>query len=413
MQDLCAREAPFNKSMHSVYISVPFCRSKCTYCNFASGVFSAGQMGRYVERVSEDIRSFRAYAASAGAEIPETVDSVYLGGGTPSLLPADELKKLFFALRQEFKVLPKAEVTVECAPGTLTDEIIRALATRGVNRVSLGVQSFVDKEAASVARLHTREKTLSDIERLRKAGISNINVDLIAGLPHQTRESWEYSVEQAIATGVPHVSVYMLEVDEDSRLGRELIAGGTKYHAHFVPDGDLTADFYETACERLNAAGIEQYEISNFARAGFESRHNLKYWTRQPYLGFGVDAHSMLPSRNGGEAESIRLATTDDYDRYFVAADFKASSVSQEQALEESFFLGLRLNSGVDLESLRQEFCASVDKFAATIDGLVEEDLLIRSGENLRLTNRGRLLSNEVFQRFIVREELVREIDSA
>ena len=329
------------------------------------------------------------------------MDSIYLGGGTPSLLPADELKKLFFAVRQQFKVLPKAEVTVECAPGTLTDQVIQALVTRGVNRVSLGVQSFVDKEAASVARLHTREKTLSDIERLRKAGISNINVDLIAGLPHQTRESWEYSVEQAIATGVPHVSVYMLEVDEDSRLGRELIAGGTKYHAHFVPDDDLTADFYETACERLNAAGIEQYEISNFARAGFESRHNLKYWTRQPYLGFGVDAHSMLPSRNGGEAESIRLATTDDYDRYFVAADFKASSVSQEQALEESFFLGLRLNRGVDLESLRQEFCESVDKFAATIDGLVEEDLLIRSGENLRLTNRGRLLSNEVFQRFI------------
>jgi oxygen-independent coproporphyrinogen III oxidase len=388
--------------MHSgIYISVPFCRSKCTYCNFASGVFSAGQMGRYVERVSEDMRTVHDYASKIGAQMPDAVDSIYLGGGTPSLLPAGELKKLFFALRQEFKVLPKAEVTVECAPGTLTDEIIRALATRGVNRVSLGVQSFVDKEAASVARLHTREKTLSDIERLRKAGISNINVDLIAGLPHQTRQSWEYSVEQAIATGVPHVSVYMLEVDEDSRLGRELIAGGTKYHAHFVPDDDLTADFYETACERLNAAGIEQYEISNFARAGFDSRHNLKYWTRQPYLGFGVDAHSMVPSRNGGEAESIRLATTDDYDRYFVAADFKASSVSQEQALEESFFLGLRLNSGVDLESLRQEFCASVDKFAATIDGLVEEDLLIRSGENLRLTNRGRLLSNEVFQRFI------------
>ena len=154
-----------------------------------------------------------------------------------------------------------------------------------------------------------------DIERLRKAGISNINVDLIAGLPHQTRESWGYSLEQAIA-GVPHVSVYMLEVDEDSRLGRELIAGGTKYHAHFVPDDDLTADFYETACERLNAAGIQQYEISNFAREGFESQHNLKYWSRQPYLGFGVDAHSMLPSR-GDNAESVRLATTDDYDRLF------------------------------------------------------------------------------------------------
>ncbi|HEX3092185.1 MAG TPA: radical SAM family heme chaperone HemW [Candidatus Angelobacter sp.] len=392
--------------MHSgIYISVPFCRSKCTYCNFASGVFSAGQMGRYVDRVIEDMRAFHDYAIKMGVQIPDAVDSIYLGGGTPSLLPPDELKKLFFTLRQEFKVLPKAEITVECAPGTLTDGVIQALATRGVNRVSLGVQSFVDQEAASVARLHTREKTLDDIERLRKAGISNINVDLIAGLPHQTRESWEYSLEEAIATGVPHVSVYMLEVDEDSRLGRELIAGGAKYHAHFVPDDDLTAEFYETACERLNTAGIQQYEISNFAREGFESRHNLKYWTRQPYLGFGVDAHSMLPAVSA-EAESVRLATTDDYDRFFVATNFKTSAVSPGQALEESFFLGLRLNRGIDMERLREEFGDAVEKFEGTIDELVEDGLLIRNGENLQLTNRGRLLSNEVFGRFIAEERL-------
>ena len=387
--------------MHSgIYISVPFCRSKCTYCNFASGVFSAKQMGRYVERVAEDVQWLRGHADDFGATIPKTIDSIYMGGGTPSLLPPDDLKKLFFTLRQEFNILPKAEITVECAPGTLTDQIIQTLVTRGVNRVSLGVQSFVDQEAASVARLHTREKTLSDIERLRKAGISNINVDLIAGLPHQTRESWEYSLEQAIATGVPHVSVYMLEVDENSRLGRELIAGGTKYHAHFVPDDDLTAEFYETACERLNAAGIEQYEISNFARKGFESRHNLKYWTRQPYLGFGVDAHSMLPSCNS-EAESVRLATADDYDRFFVAADFKASPVSPEQALEESFFLGLRLNRGVDLEGLRHEFGDLTSRFDGEIAELGVRGLLKRQGQRVCLTSQGRLLSNEVFQSFI------------
>src|ERR1051325_4454566 len=149
MHDLCAREAPFNYFMNlGVYISVPFCRSKCTYCNFASGVFSAAQMGRYAERIIEDIQWLRAHANELGAVIPETVDSIYLGGGTPSLLPADELKKLFFAVRQHFKVLPKTEITVECAPGTLTDEIIHTLVTRGVNRVSLGVQSFVDQEAA-------------------------------------------------------------------------------------------------------------------------------------------------------------------------------------------------------------------------------------------------------------------------
>jgi oxygen-independent coproporphyrinogen-3 oxidase len=388
-----------------IYISVPFCRSKCTYCNFASGVFSAGQMGRYVERVGVDIQWLRAHVNDLGAAMPETVDSIYLGGGTPSLLPADELKKLFFAVRQEFKVEPDAEVTVECAPGTLTDQVIDSLISCGVNRVSLGVQSFVDKEAASVARLHTREKMLDDIARLRKAGISNINVDLIAGLPHQTRASWEYSVDQAIATGVPHMSVYMLEVDEDSRLGRELIAGGTKYHAHFVPDDDMTADFYEVACERMNAAGIQQYEISNFARAGFESQHNLKYWTRQPYLGFGVDAHSMLPAAHI-EAESVRLATTDDYDRFFVEADFKASAVGREQALEESFFLGMRLNRGIDLARVREKFGSDGEKYGEAIAELVEQGLLIRSGDNLRLTNRGRLLSNEVFGRFIGVEQL-------
>src|SRR5262249_3684110 len=216
---------------------------------------------------------------------------------------------------------------------------------------------------------------LSDIERLRKAGISNINVDLIAGLPHQTRESWEYSVAEAIAIGVPHVSVYMLEVDEDSRLGRELIAGGTKYHAHFVPDDDLTAEFYETACDQLNAAGIAQYEISNFARAGFESQHNLKYWTRQPYAGFGVDAHSMLQASEG-PTESVRLATTDNYDQFFVLPEWKATEVSREQALEESFFLGLRLNRGINLIELREQFGAAADKFNTKIAELTRDGLL-------------------------------------
>lgn len=403
MQDLCAREASFNKSMHSgIYISVPFCRSKCTYCNFASGVFSAGQMGRYVERVGEDIQWLRAHADDLGVEIPQTVDSIYMGGGTPSLLPPEELKKLFFTLRQEFKILPKAEVTVECAPGTLTDEVVETLTILGVNRVSLGVQSFVDKEAASVARLHTREKTLDDIERLRKAGISNINVDLIAGLPHQTRESWQYSLQQVVATEVPHVSVYMLEVDEDSRLGRELIAGGTKYHAHFVPDDDMTADFYETACEQLNAAGIEQYEISNFAREEFASRHNLKYWTRQPYLGFGVDAHSMLKCV-ADPREAIRFAAPDALEEYVAGAPLKKTPVPARAALEECFFLGLRLSKGVDLKAAGAEFGEpALASLSGPISECVESGLLEREGDMIRLTPRGRLLSNEVFEQFIL-----------
>jgi oxygen-independent coproporphyrinogen III oxidase len=393
-----------------IYISIPFCRSKCTYCNFASGVFSAGQMSRYVERICQDIAGFRALAKRHGAMIPdaEGFDSIYLGGGTPSLLPPENLKKLFSAVKHEFDVLNRTEVTVECAPGTLSDSVIETLVSCGVNRVSLGVQSFVDQEAASVARLHTRVKTLDDMKRLRAHGISNINVDLIAGLPHQTRDSWAYSLEQAIASEAPHVSVYMLEVDEDSRLGRELIAGGTKYHAHFVPDDDLTAEFYETACSRLNEAWIQQYEISNFTRAGFGSRHNMKYWTRQPYLGFGVDAHSMLPATESLQtegAESLRFATTDDFDRFFISAETEATEVTREQALEEAFFLGLRLNRGVSLRELGQKFAAESQKYAPVIAEMVKSELLIFSDDTICLTSRGRLLSNEVFEKFVGAEE--------
>src|SRR5579863_9936864 len=279
-----------------VYISVPFCRTKCSYCNFASDVFSRAAFQRYVERVCGDIENAGKTAVEMGGRLDRTVDSIYLGGGTPTVLDPGQLEQIFAALRREFSVQPGSEVTVECAPGTLSPGMLEGLLRCGVNRVSLGVQSFVDQEAAAVGRLHKHSTVNDDIARLRAAGITNINVDLIAGLPHQTAESWQTSLHETVASGAPHASVYMLEVDEDSRLGRELIAGGTRYHAHFVPDDDATADFYLAACRALAASGISQYEISNFARPGFESRHNLKYWTRQPYLGFGVDAHSMLYS---------------------------------------------------------------------------------------------------------------------
>ena len=387
-----------------IYISFPFCRSKCTYCNFASGVFSAALMEQYVHRLCSDVASWRTLTAEHAAVLPGRIDSVYLGGGTPSLLPPAELRKLFAAIANQFDAAAETEITVECAPGTLTQPILEGLVSCGVNRVSLGVQSFVDREAASVARLHTRARVLEDIERLSAAGISNINIDLIAGLPHQTLESWAYSIEQVIATGVPHVSVYMLEVDEDSRLGSELIAGGKRYHAHFVPDDDLTADFYEAACSHLNKNGLAQYEISNFARAGFESRHNLKYWTRQAYLGFGVDAHSMLPAScalTEKGTESIRLATTDSLDEFLVSQQLKAVPVHTGQALEESFFLGLRLNRGVNFEKLRQQFGHAVETFLPAIHELVLAGILSQEENSIRLTPRGRLLSNEVFERFI------------
>jgi oxygen-independent coproporphyrinogen-3 oxidase len=386
-----------------LYISVPFCRTKCSYCNFASDVFSRSVFQRYVERVCADIEHATETVTQIGGRPERAVDSIYLGGGTPTVLDIAQLQRLFITISQTFEVQPGAEITVECAPGTLTPAVVEALQRCGVNRVSLGVQSFVDQEAAAVGRLHNQQAVLEDLDRLRAAGITNINIDLIAGLPHQTADSWTFSVEQAIASQAPHVSVYMLEVDEDSRLGRELIAGGTKYHAHFVPDDDLTADLYGMACERLEAAGVRQYEISNFARPGYESRHNLKYRTRQPYLGFGVDAHSMLLALEG-EGEAVRFSAPDSLEAYVAGGPMNRTYVSRAAAIEETFFLGLRLTRGVDLREVVAEFGDATAGFSEAIADFVETGLMEKEGDVIRLTPRGRLLSNEVFERFIVQD---------
>ena len=396
-----------------LYISVPFCKSKCSYCNFASDVFAGGRMQGYVDRLCADIADAEAIAIEAGGKFEREVDSIYFGGGTPSLLEPAQLQQIFTAIRERFDVAHDGEITVECAPGTLSDAVIDVLARGGVNRVSLGVQSFVDAESRSVGRLHTRDIALADLARLRRAGISNINVDLIAGLPHQTAASWETSLDEVISSGVPHASVYMLEVDEDSRLGRELIAGGARYHAHFVPDDGLTAELYERACERLSATGIVQYEISNFARPGKESRHNLKYWTRQPYLGFGVDAHSMLRSASA-EFEAVRLAMPESLDEFMNTRGrgpldgssgqaMRHTILSSTQAWEETFFLGLRMNKGVNLREIERQFGReAVERAQPIVAELIADDLAEMRGDCLCLTSRGRILSNEVFEKFLL-----------
>jgi oxygen-independent coproporphyrinogen-3 oxidase len=394
-----------------VYISVPFCRTKCSFCNFASGVFSRELFDRYIDVVTADITNSESLATTAVGSFDRDVDSIYLGGGTPSVLAPDQLQRLFDTVRNTFTVSPDAEVTVECAPGTLTPEIVNTLLHCGVNRVSLGVQSFVDEESRSVGRLHTRAITLADIDLLRQSGITNLSVDLIAGLPHQTAESWRTSLDDVIAIGVPHVSVYMLEVDEDSRLGRELMAGGTRYHAHFVPNDDSTADFYQQACDTLNGAGIHQYEISNFARLGFESKHNLKYWLRHPYLGFGVDAHSML---HGSIHEGMRFSTSDDLDNLLSGAPRTFRRIDNASAEDEAFFLGLRLNRGIDLRAIAEAFGEpAIVKRAPILDALTELGLLEPAGQNIRLTDRGRLLSNEVFERLMLSDPATEPVTPA
>lgn len=390
-----------------VYISIPFCRSKCTYCNFASGVYPASEHERYVNRLAIDLASAASWTTEQNLHLPRQVDTVYLGGGTPSLLAPELLRRLFDAIRANFDVNPDAEITVECAPGQIAPETIAALAAIGVNRVSLGVQSFIDREAHASGRLHNRAMVLDDLRHLRAAGISNINLDLIAGLGGQTFTSWDESLAVLLDTEVPHASIYMLEVDEDSRLGRELIAGGARYSAGLVPSDDAIARMYETAIERLRSAGLQQYEISNFSRPGFESRHNLRYWQRRPYLGLGLDASSMAyePAADSGRfhPHSVRWTTADDLHAYLdAAAAPEITRLDPARQLEEAWFLGLRLNAGVDPAELAAEFGPeAVAPTLETADSLIADGLLEAADGRIRLTGKGRLLSNEVFQNFL------------
>ncbi len=371
-----------------IYISVPFCRAKCTYCNFASGVSSVAAHQQYVDRVREEIRNAP----------PQPVDSIYLGGGTPSVLSPALIKDLARSLREQFSMTADAEITLECAPGQLDDTALAAMLELGVNRISFGVQSLVDREAAATGRSHTREVVLKDLERVRSAGVHNLSIDLIAGMPHQTAASWQESLDALAATGVSHASVYMLEIDDDSRLGRELLAGGTRYSAQTVPSEELTAEFYQTAVTFLAARGLPQYEISNF---GAPSRHNRKYWQREPYLGFGLDAHSMLrtPAR--------RLSNTAVLADYLQGRGRETRGLTREEELEEAWFLGLRLNQGVSWQVLIEEFGYDrVDQFRPVVRELADLDLLVDRQDRVCLTGRGVLFSNEVFARFLGVSEL-------
>jgi oxygen-independent coproporphyrinogen III oxidase len=280
-----------------------------------------------------------------------------------------------------------------------------------VNRVSLGVQSFVDREAQLSGRLHNRAKVEADLRRLRAAGIENLNIDLIAGLAAQTFASWEESLGALVDSGVPHASIYMLEVDEDSRLGREMLSAGTRYSAGLVPSDDAIASMYERAAERLEEAGLGQYEISNFCRPGRASRHNRRYWERKPYLGMGLDASSMLrgacdlttedePTRHGCV---MRSSTTDDLKAYLAGPQpLETEWLSQARQHEEAWFLGLRMNEGVCVAWLEREFGrALVEPALETAQRLAKDGLTAFDGEAVRLTARGRLIANEVFQHFL------------
>jgi len=410
-----------------IYVQVPFCQTRCTYCNFHTGVVASSRFAPYVEAVCREIRGHRELLKAAGVDWlgpggrsgaaplqreceapgevgkrpaseggPYTertlaVDTVYIGGGTPSLLDPAHLQDILDATRASFTA-ELAEVTLEADPETIEAGKAAVWVRAGINRVSFGLQSFVDKELIAAGRMHRRVEIYRAVPVLREAGIRNISFDLIAGLPHQTRESWRQSLDELAVLAPEHVSVYLLEIDEGSRLGKELLQGGGKYSAGAVPSEDEMAEFYEMAQGALGAAGYHHYEISNWAKPGFESRHNLKYWRREAYLGFGAGAHSF----SGTE----RWANAHDAAAYVTAVQGGRLPLEQheiltaESALEEELFLGLRQLDGIDLARIERDYGVTL---TARFDPLASAGLVERDGSVVRLAPERLSVSNEVF----------------
>lgn len=379
-----------------VYIQVPFCQTKCTYCNFHTGVVSPKVYEPYADAVCREIREHKALLQAAGVDADASfhapvADSIYVGGGTPSLLDPQILARMLDSVRHALDCSVK-EVTLEADPETITPEKAATWLAAGFNRISLGSQSFNDGELKAAGRMHRRDDIYTAARVLRKAGFDDLSFDLICGLPHQTAVSWDSSLDQLLDLRPEHISIYLLEVDEGSRLGRELISLGPRYSAPAVPSDDDMAAFYERACEWLAAAGYDHYEISNWALPGRRSRHNLKYWQREPYFGFGAGAHSF----NGRE----RWANAHDPAAYVAAIEHGRLPIEQherlttQQALDEELFLGLRLLDGIDAARIEKEYDVSL---LPRLAALRDAGLLELNGSIARLARSRLAVSNEVF----------------
>src|SRR6184192_2126867 len=388
-----------------IYVQVPFCQTKCTYCNFHTGVVAKERFAPFVEAVCREIRGHRRLLRAAGvigAAAGEgeddsqewrsyLVDTVYFGGGTPSLVEPQQLQKILDAIRGTFRT-EFGEVTLEADPETVEAAKAEAWVRAGINRVSFGVQSFSDKELKAAGRMHRRTDIYRAVPILREAGIRNISFDLIAGLPHQTKDSWKQSLAQLISLEPEHVSVYLLEVDEGSRLGQALLTGSGQYSAGAVPSEDEMAEFYEMALAALGAAGYRHYEISNWAKPGFASKHNLKYWRREPYLGFGAGAHSFTGRQGGANAHDAAA-----YVRAIESGRLpleQLETVTGEQALDEELFLGLRQLDGIDVGRIEREYGVTL---GGRLEPLAAAGLLEREGDVVRLAEEKLSVSNEVF----------------
>jgi oxygen-independent coproporphyrinogen-3 oxidase len=348
----------------------------------------------------EGLQSFFATGGIPRELLSQTVDSIYIGGGTPTLLGEERLGLVVHALHDSLRYGGDIEFTLETTPGSADASLLRALQGLGVNRLSIGAQSFDDRELRAVGRLHSAHDSSQLVHDARRAGFHNISIDLIAGLPYQTEESFRRSLETTVKLRPEHVSLYLFEVDEKSRLGREVVHGGNRYHAGTVPDDEFMADAYESGCAFLAKEGYAQYEISNFALPAFESRHNRKYWQLAPYVGLGAGAHSFDGAR--------RWSNQIDVQGYLAKLDagqpptHEFRTLTVEEQVEEFFFLGLRQVEGVNLNVARERWGAGcLQRWEEKIKNLVHEGWVVCHGEQVCLARHAYLISNEIFQEFV------------
>jgi oxygen-independent coproporphyrinogen-3 oxidase len=387
-----------------LYVQIPFCESKCSFCNFSSRVERPEAFRAYRDSVISEIDGLPEDYGRLGIPreiLSALVDTVYFGGGTPTLVGAEALANIVEALSRCFHFADSVEFTLETTPGSADDDFLRRARGMGVNRLSIGAQTFDDRELKAVGRLHSSVATRALVHSAREQGFRNISLDLIAGLPHQTAASWKDSLQRVRELRPEHVSVYIFEIDEKSRLGREVLEHGERYHVGAVPIEEFMAEAYETAREFLAAAGYAQYEISNFALPGYESKHNRKYWRLEPYIGLGAGAHSFDRLHRWSN-----VIAPEDYSRRLAKGDSPISdlrTLSNQEQLEEFFFLGLRQTEGIDLDTARGRWGAQiVGRWQPVIMDLVNEGRLKYRGERIVMAEGAYLVSNEVFQEFLL-----------
>jgi oxygen-independent coproporphyrinogen-3 oxidase len=385
----------------SLYVHIPFCTAKCGYCDFNSYAGHDHLIPSYTETLVREAQLWRS------ATEARPVATVFFGGGTPSLMPLAEMRQIMDGLGSAFDIASGAEITLEANPGSLDESYLRGLLAAGFNRLSIGVQSFHDDELRALDRLHSADDARAAFRAARAAGFDSVNLDLIFGLPEQPIERWQASVEQALALAPEHLSLYALTVEDGTPLARDVARGRTA-----APDPDAQADQYEWTCERLGRAGYEHYEISNWALPGRRCAHNLTYWDHGEYLGLGAGAHSYLDGvRFAAAASPMQYQSLVD-DSWGEAQQSSGKTpmrqivsgepITPELAQSDALILGLRLIEGVDLERYAQRFGAgALERFGEVLREPLEVGLLEIEGGRLRLTEHGRLVSNEVFTRLI------------